>query len=50
MTDKELSEENHYRFEERLAIMCGLDQPTAKQICIAIEEAAASCDELRKQK
>jgi len=49
MTDQELSEENHYRFEERLAIMCGMEQPTAAQICLAIEEAAEACEKLRNE-
>jgi hypothetical protein len=48
-TESELKEEFSYRTEERLALMIGLDQPTAEQLCAAFEEADAACEELRKQ-
>lgn len=50
MTEQELSEENHYRFEERLALLCGMDVPTAAQICLAIDEAQEACEKLRNEK
>lgn len=49
MTDDQLRDEHHYRFEERLAILCGTDEPTAQQICLAIEEAETACAKLREE-
>lgn len=39
MTLKQVEEEKRYRVEERLAILCGADEPTPKQRAIAELEA-----------
>ena len=48
MTDTELQEEHAYRREERLAIMVGMDEPTAAQVALAFEEADRAIEQLRK--
>lgn len=46
-TQEQLESEFSYRLEERLAIMCGMDEPTAQQIAIATAEADAACEQLK---
>lgn len=48
MNDSELQEEHAYRMEERLAILCGMDTPTAQQVAMAMEEADQAIEQLRK--
>ena len=46
MTD--LNAEYTYRYEERLAIMCGAGEPTVEQRAIADRDAKAAVEEIRK--
>ena len=48
-TEEQLSVEYDHLFETRLGILCGMDQPTAAQICLAIDEATEACSKLRKE-
>ncbi len=49
MTEEELRIEMRHVMETRLAILCGAEEATAKQIVMAIEEAEAHCNELRTE-
>lgn len=49
MTIKDLDAEWTYRMEERLGIMCGMDEPTAEQFCIAMAEADEAVEKLKQQ-
>lgn len=39
MTDQEIQTEWEYRYDERLGILCGSDEPTKEQKLIAFQEA-----------
>lgn len=49
-TSDELLSEFQYRLEERLALLCGLDEPTAEQLALAMAEADAACEQLKNEK
>ena len=49
MNAQELDAEWTYRMEERLGIMCGMDEPTAEQFCIAVAEADEAMEKLKQQ-
>ncbi len=49
MTAAELQAEWDYRFEERLGIMAGPDEPTDQQRLIAMAEADDAIDQLQTQ-
>jgi hypothetical protein len=48
MNESELQEEHHHIMETRLAILCGMDTPTAQQVALAMEEADKAIEQLRK--
>ena len=50
MTESELQAEWDYRYNERLGIMCGSDQPTKEQDAIARQEADGAIEKLRLEK
>lgn len=39
LTPSEMKKEHAYRLEERIAILCGANQPTDEQIALATKEA-----------
>lgn len=45
-TESELAKEWQYRYEERLAILCGKDEPTESQIVLAKQDADATINAL----
>ena len=47
-TEQEFQIEWKFRYEERIAIMCGTEEPTPKQIHIAKCEADDAIKELKK--
>ena len=49
MTPEELKAEWKYRYEERLAILCGADTPTEEQIKIATDEADKAIAQLKEE-
>lgn len=48
-TKDQLAVEFDHIMETRLAILCGMDQPTAEQLCIAIQEAEEHVEKLAAQ-
>jgi hypothetical protein len=46
MTDAEIKSEWTYRYEERLGILCGKEQPTEEQKRIAKQEADGTIAEI----
>lgn len=49
LSDNDLFREWHYRYEERLGILCGTAEPTPEQDKIASDEADAAVKALREQ-
>ena len=49
MTREDLEIEWHYRFEERLALLCGENRPTKEQLEIARREATEAVSKLKKE-
>lgn len=47
LTGNDLRDEWNYRFNERLAIMAGVDEPTGDQTIIAMQEADEAIEKLR---
>lgn len=49
MTESELTYEWKYRYEERIAILCGTNEPTREQMDIAGKEADEAIEKLKSQ-
>jgi len=48
VTISEQTAEFNYRYNERLALLCGTEKPSTQQIQIAFDEAEKSVQELLK--
>lgn len=46
LTPEEARKEFNYRYEERIAILCGKNDPTAEQMAMAMQEAEEAIKKL----
>lgn len=49
MSQSELIEEFKYRYEERIAILCGTGEPTREQMDIAAKESDETIEKIKAQ-